>query len=87
MLQALPDAALKSEAAFRDYVTSGTHRETAFTPAVADLTAKALHDLWDFIAKAHFDMDATSFDAFNRAWFTLHTPHSSDGYAVKTKSR
>jgi len=73
LLDALPPKAIASEAAFRDYVTSGAHRDVVFAPGVSELPANALLDLWTFINhRAQFDMDATLFDSFNSAFKQHH---------------
>jgi hypothetical protein len=75
LLSELPPAALRSEQAFRDYVTSGVHAAVAFSPSVESLSPRALEDLWTFINhKAQFDMDAVLFESFNSAfqWGSLN---------------
>jgi hypothetical protein len=69
LLEGLPIEALKSEAAFRSYVTRSTDGEQELRPSVFDLDAEALERLWTFINhKVSFDMDAGLFDAFNQAY-------------------
>jgi hypothetical protein len=66
LLDALPRGARETEAAFRDYVTSGTHRGVAFSPSVDELSVEAFEALSRFINhEAQFDMDASLFDSFN----------------------
>ena len=77
LLGALPPDAVTSEAAFRDYATSGVHRGVVLAPAVSELPIEALCDLGTFIHhRAHFDMDVTLFDSFTRAFQRLHAPSS-----------
>lgn len=73
LLSELPTAALANEAAFRDYLTGGVHRDQPFTPSVFDLSARAIDDLSSFLENAHFDMDVLLFDDFNKA-FRRHHP-------------
>jgi hypothetical protein len=73
LLTELPPEATANEAAFRDYVTKGVHRDMPLAPSVFDLSTQALDDLWAFInRKAQFDMDATLFDDFNEAFRVRH---------------
>ena len=66
MLDELPHGARETEVAFRDYVTSGTHRGVRFSPSVGELSVEAFEALSRFINhEAQFDMDATLFDSFN----------------------
>jgi hypothetical protein len=72
----VPAGALASEAAFRDYVTSGVHRDVSFTRSVFELSSNALNDLETFIThKAQFDMHILFFTHFNQA-FQLRQTHS-----------
>ena len=64
LLTDLPEAAWVSEAAFRDYLTSGAQ----LAPSVFELSPAALDGLWTFIHHAQFDLDATRFDHFNLAF-------------------
>ena len=69
LLEDLPRDALASEAAFRDYVTHGVHRDVPFCPSVTELSPESLDKLWSFIHhRAQFDMDASLFESFNGAY-------------------
>jgi hypothetical protein len=69
LLEEIPVCALESELAFRDYVTTGAHRGVTIAPGVAELSTPAIHHLWRFINhKTYIDMDAGSFDAFNKEY-------------------
>lgn len=73
LLADLPRGALIREIAFRDYVTTGVHRDVRFAPSVFDLATPSLDRLWDFIQRrAQFDMDASLFDDFNEAFRRAH---------------
>lgn len=69
LLEGLPIGALKSENAFRSYLTRSTDGYQELEPRVLDLDAGALERLWTFINhKVPFDMDALLFDDFNSAF-------------------
>ena len=73
LLSELPREALANKEAFRDYVTSGTHRRVVLKPSVFELSSEAITNLWTFInQKTQFDMDATLFDNFNEAFRRCH---------------
>lgn len=73
LLFGLPSAAVASEAAFRDYMTGGMVDGRPVVPSVFDLSPQALDGLWMFVNhKAQFDMDATLFDNFNKAFQLRH---------------
>ncbi len=63
----LPKEALRNERAFRDYLTSGVHRDIHFQPPVSELTNGTIGAIGDFLDYACFDMDVGFFDAYNEA--------------------
>jgi hypothetical protein len=81
LLSGLPSVAVASEAEFRDYMTRGMVDGRPVVPSVFDLSPQALDDLWTFVNhKAQFDMDATLFDNFNKAFQLRHRSNTDNAH-------